>query len=175
MGPFPLLPLVPFPLFPRVSFPLLPLVLARPQLASTPRAVAEVDFDHGPGFDGPGNKRPSTRELTSWPTNGPWGYTVRFIATLTHSPESCWTRTEHRGRAREWIASIDDRADEHGVELVGAYVTPTEHTFYVIVEADDYEDVTRFLGPPLLHDHEGHIAPILTLKESAAAFEDRTE
>ena len=99
---------------------------------------------------------------------------MRFIATLTHSPGACWTRTEQKGKAGEWIAGIDHRAAEHGVELLGAYVTPTEHTFYIIVEADDYEDVTCFLGPPLLHDHDGHIAPILTLRESAAAFEDRT-
>lgn len=96
---------------------------------------------------------------------------MRFIATLTHSPETCWTRTEHRGKAREWIAGIDDRAEAHGVELLGAYVTPTEHTFYIIVEADDYDAVTKFLGPPLLEDHEGHIAPILTLKEGVAVFE----
>ena len=97
---------------------------------------------------------------------------MRFIATLTHSPDACWTRTEQRQKAREWIGGIDDRAAEHDIELVGAYVTPTEHTFYIIVEADDYEDVTKFLGPPLLHDHDGHIAPILTLKESASAFKD---
>nr|WP_276297921.1 hypothetical protein [Halomicroarcula sp. ZS-22-S1] len=34
------------------------------------------------------------------------------------------------------------------------------------MEADSFEAVTGFLGPPILEDHDGHIAPVLTLQES---------
>lgn len=96
-----------------------------------------------------------------------------FIAILTHEPADCWTRPENRQKARTWIAGIDDRAAEHGVDVRGAYVTPTEHTFYIVLEADSFEDVTGFLGSPLLEDHDGHVAPVLSLEgASRALFED---
>lgn len=92
-----------------------------------------------------------------------------FIATLSHDPEHCWVREENEAKARDWIANIDDNAEEHGVSLRGAYVTPSEHKFYLIVEADSFEAITRFLGPPFLPDHDGHIAPVLEVKEGVSA------
>ena len=91
---------------------------------------------------------------------------MRFIAILEHSPDNCWGREENQDKAVEWISQLDQRAEEHGVELDEAYGTPNEHTFYFIMEADNFEAVTGFLGPPLLEDHDGHIAPVLTLSES---------
>lgn len=87
-----------------------------------------------------------------------------FVATLDHSPDNCWARKEET--AREWIGGLERRAEEHGVDLHGAYATPNEHRFYFIVEADSFEAVTGFLGPPLLEDHDGHIAPVLPLGEA---------
>lgn len=98
---------------------------------------------------------------------------MRFIATLTHAPEDCWARGENRQKARTWIAEMDDRSRETGVDLQCAYVTPTEHTFYIVVESDSYEDVSEFLGSPLLEDHDGHIAPVLSLRDGpTAVFEE---
>lgn len=51
----------------------------------------------------------------------------------------------------------------------GAYATPNEHTFHFIMEVDSFEAVTGFLGPPILEDHDGHIAPVLTLGDSVDA------
>lgn len=34
------------------------------------------------------------------------------------------------------------------------------------MESDSFEAITGFLGPPLLEDHDGHIAPVLTLQDS---------
>ena len=89
-----------------------------------------------------------------------------FHIRLTHSPENCWARDEHEEKAREWIGSMNQRAEEHGVELHGGYVTPNEHTFYFLLEADSFEAISGFLGPPLLQDHDGHIAPVLTLGDA---------
>lgn len=63
-----------------------------------------------------------------------------------------------------------DRADELGVDPQGAYVTPSEHTFYFVLEADDFESVTTFLGPPLLTDYEAHVAPVLSFERAEEAF-----
>lgn len=87
-----------------------------------------------------------------------------FVATLEHSPDNCWARKEEA--AREWIGGMEQRAEEHGVDLQGAYSTPNEHTFYFLMEADSFEAVTGFLGPPLLEDHDGHIAPVLPMGET---------
>lgn len=91
---------------------------------------------------------------------------MHFVATLEHSADNCWAREEHEEKAREWIDSMDQRAEEHGVGLHGGYVTPNEHKFYFFLEADSFEAVSGFLGPPLLQDHDGHIAPVLTLGEA---------
>ena len=96
-----------------------------------------------------------------------------FIATLSHEPADCWARPENERRAREWIAELPERADRHDVDLRGAYVTPTEHTFYIVVEAEDYAAAASFLGGALLEDHDGEIAPILPLEEGRSVlFED---
>lgn len=92
--------------------------------------------------------------------------TMHYIATLEHSPEHCWAREDHEEKAREWIRSMDRRAEELGIELHGAYATPNEHEFYFVLEADGFEAVTEFLGPPLLQDHDGHVSPVLTLEEA---------
>ncbi len=92
---------------------------------------------------------------------------MHFLATLTHEPADCWGRPENEGRARSWIADMPDRAERFNVDLHCAFVTPTEHTFYIVVEAEAYE-AAGFLGGALLEDHEGVIAPVLPLREDGA-------
>jgi hypothetical protein len=92
-----------------------------------------------------------------------------FVATLTHSPERCWAREENERKAEEWIEGMESKADQSGVELHGAYVTPNEHTFYFVLAADEFGAVSEFLGPPLLHDHDAHIAPVLSFEQAADA------
>lgn len=91
---------------------------------------------------------------------------MQFIARLTHSPDYCWAREEHAEKASDWIDGMETRAEDAGIELQGAFVTPNEHTFYFLLEWDDFGAVSEFLGPPLLHDHDGHIAPVITLQRA---------
>ena len=101
---------------------------------------------------------------------------MKFIATLSHEPEDCWAREENQEKARAWIAEMDQRADEYDIELHGTFVTPNEHTFYIILESGDFGSVTGFLGPPFLEDHDGHIAPVISLERGVAAvFDDQTD
>lgn len=97
---------------------------------------------------------------------------MQFIATLTHDVEHCWASSEKEAAADEWIETMEDHAAEHDVDLRGAYVTPNEHTFYFIMEADTFEAVTAFLGPPLLTDHDGRIAPVMALSEAGDVVKD---
>ena len=97
---------------------------------------------------------------------------MMFIATLVHSPEDCWARPENEEKANEWIDGMDERAEDAGVEVHGSYVTPNEHTFYFLLEADSFEAISTFLGPPLLQDHDGHVAPVVTFGEAEQAVRE---
>ena len=94
---------------------------------------------------------------------------MRFIVTMEHSTENCWAREENEQKATEWIGGMDQRAEEAGVTVDGAYVCPNEHTFYFILESDSFESVSAFLGPPLLTDHDAHVAPVVTFGEAEKA------
>lgn len=86
---------------------------------------------------------------------------MHFIATLEHSPDNCWAREENVETAQDWFGTLAQRAEEFDVEVQGPYVTPNEQTFYFLLEADAFDAVSGFLGPPLLQDHDGHVAPVL--------------
>ena len=49
-----------------------------------------------------------------------------------------------------------------GIKVLFGTVSPVEHTFYITVEADDYQALTRALGP-LVGMCTGHAVPVLTL------------
>lgn len=92
---------------------------------------------------------------------------MKFVATLEHSADNCWAREENKEVANGWMSTIDERAADHGVGVHGLYVTPNEHTLYFILEADDFASITMFLDSPFLEDHDGRIAPVMTVGEVA--------
>jgi hypothetical protein len=94
---------------------------------------------------------------------------VRYVVTMTHGTENCWARAENEEKAKKWIDGMEETAAEAGVEVEGAYVCPNEHTFYFVLEADSFEGVSTFLGPPLLTDHDAHVAPVISFGEAERA------
>lgn len=91
---------------------------------------------------------------------------MRFIATFEHSPDNCWGREENQSKATAFVGDLSGRAERHDVVLHGAYSTPNEHRFYFVLEAESLEAVTGFLGSPFLEDHDGDIAPVITMQEA---------
>jgi len=51
-------------------------------------------------------------------------------------------------------------------KLHGAYVSPNEHTFYFVLEADNFNAISDFLRPPMLTHHNGKVSPIMTVEEA---------
>jgi len=86
-----------------------------------------------------------------------------FHVQLTHSPENCWGRDEHEGKAVEFVARIRNAEESHGVSVHSAMVAPVEHTFYLLFEADTYEELTDLLSGASLEDHEADVVPVMTL------------
>jgi hypothetical protein len=92
-----------------------------------------------------------------------------FIAQLTHSPELCFGRPEHKEKAKElmeFMENMEKYGEEAGVKMHGFYLNANEHTFYFILESDNYLKVSKFLGiGPVLTHHTAKITPVVTLKE----------
>jgi hypothetical protein len=88
------------------------------------------------------------------------------MVNLTHTPENCLARKEYKDEGKKWVENMRKLADGLGVKIEGAYVTPNEHTFYFILECDNFKQVSEFLGPPMLQLHSGKISPVITLEEA---------
>lgn len=95
-----------------------------------------------------------------------------FNVTLVHSPDNCWARPENEEKTDQWLEGMDQRAADAGVDVRGSYDAPNEHTFFFTLEADSFQAVSKFLGPPLLQDHKADIVPILTFGEVDAVLEE---
>ncbi len=99
---------------------------------------------------------------------------MHFIARLTHTTEHCWARQENEEKANAWLSGMDENASQAGVTVHGSYVCPSEHTFYFLLEADSFEGVSAFLGPPLLTDHDADITPVITFEQAERAVRDES-
>ena len=84
-----------------------------------------------------------------------------FVATLSHGPDLCFARPEFTEAGRTFSEELAARAQELGVKVHAALITPNEHTFYFVLEADRFEDVSEVLGPPILTHHTGRVAPVM--------------
>jgi L-rhamnose mutarotase len=95
-----------------------------------------------------------------------------FIAQLTHPPELCFGRPEHKEEAKElqeFLENMEKYEKEAGVTKHGFYLNSNEHTFYFILEADNYSKISKFLGfGPVLTHHTAKITPVVTLEETVA-------
>lgn len=90
-----------------------------------------------------------------------------FIAQLTHSPELCFGRPEHKEKAKELMEFMEKYEKEAGVKMHGFYLNANEHTFYFILEADNYLKISKFLGVgPVLTHHTAKITPVVALEET---------
>ncbi|WP_255197312.1 DUF3303 family protein [Halorarius litoreus] len=94
-----------------------------------------------------------------------------FHVALRHSPEHCWARDEHEGKASELVARLDDAEESFGVTVHSSFVAPNEHTFYLLLESESFEGVTGLLGPPLLQDHAADITPVTTFGSAMETLE----
>ena len=93
-----------------------------------------------------------------------------IIAQLTHSPELCFARAEHKEKAKElmeFMENMQKYEKEAGVKVLGFYLNSNEHTFYFIIEADNFIKISKFLSvEPILTHHTAKITPVGTLAET---------
>jgi len=89
-----------------------------------------------------------------------------FVVTLVHTPEQCFARKEYLAEGKRLTEEMENSAKKLGVKIHGAYISPNEHTFYLILESDDFKALSEFLGPPMLTHHSARISPVVTFKEA---------
>ncbi len=89
---------------------------------------------------------------------------MMFVATLVHPPELCLAREEFGTEAKEWIDGMSDAAKKLGVKVQGAYSCPGEHTFYFVLESDDFKAITAFFSGIMLTHNAARISPVIPLK-----------
>jgi hypothetical protein len=104
---------------------------------------------------------------------------VLVIAQLTHPPELCLGRPEHkeqRKKLMEYLVNIEKYEKQEGVKIHGFYLNSNEHTFFIILEADKYYNISKFLDvEPLLTHHTAKITPVVTLEEILAFAKSVTD
>ncbi|WP_410765927.1 hypothetical protein [Haloferax sp. DFSO60] len=88
---------------------------------------------------------------------------MQFIVRLTHSPDNCWARPEHKGKASELHDRLETAEESFGVTVHNAFVAPNEHTFYLVLEAESFEGIVGLLSPPILQDHEADVIPVTSI------------
>jgi hypothetical protein len=86
-----------------------------------------------------------------------------FQVVHTHTNETCPGQSSEKARQfGEWWQSMKKAP---GVKVLTGYVEPMNHTFYIVVEADDYPALARALGPLNTYG-TGHTSPVLTLDQT---------
>lgn len=104
-----------------------------------------------------------TEKEQGWAINTADKKTI-YVAYWTHTPENCPGRSGDGAKMLNMFWEGRKKAEEKGVKILGAYVTVTEHDYYIIVEASDYSAVVEFFLP-LVPSQTGKFAPVLTMDE----------
>jgi len=95
---------------------------------------------------------------------GAAGKKAIYVAYWSHTPENCPGRSADGAKMLNTFWEGRKKAEEKGIKILGAYVTVTEHDYYIIVEASDYSAVVEFFFP-LVPTQTGKFAPVLTMDE----------
>jgi uncharacterized protein with GYD domain len=87
-----------------------------------------------------------------------------YVAHWTHTPENCPGRTREGAKMLSDFHASFSEASRKGIKILGAYVTVTEHDYYIIVQAKDYASVAEFFLP-LVPTQTGSFRPVLPMEE----------
>ena len=89
-----------------------------------------------------------------------------FVATLTHPLEMCLAREEFYEQFAQWHNGMDDLAEKLEIKIHGAYVNPNEHTFWFVLETEDFGNIAAFFDGIMLTNHDGRVSPVISLSEA---------
>jgi hypothetical protein len=86
-----------------------------------------------------------------------------FQVVHTHSHETCpGVFPDKLTSYSQWWNGLKSSSN---VKVLAGYVSPTDHVFHITIEADDFAQVARAIGP-LNAIGSGTISPVLTLDQA---------
>ena len=92
---------------------------------------------------------------------------MMYVATLVHPPELCLARPNSVLKPSTSINGMNDLAKKTSIKIHGAYSCPNEHTFYFILESDNFTAISAFFSGVMLSNHKGKISPVISVKEAS--------
>jgi hypothetical protein len=93
---------------------------------------------------------------------------ILFHVTHTHTHETCPAGIQDR--MDDFNGFLESLKSSTNVKVHGAFVVPLQHIFYFILEADDFGEVSRLLGP-IMTLGSGEVTPVLTFDVAAPMAE----
>lgn len=84
-----------------------------------------------------------------------------FVVTHTHTPESC--PVEDPAAVEKLVQR--EHIQNSGLKVLGSYISPPEHTLFLVLEADDYSQVIRYLRP-MMTIGSPRVYPVETLEKA---------
>ena len=114
-------------------------------------------------ISGPKLYAEDTEKESGW-TIGADNKKTLYVAHWTHTPENCPGRSAEGAKMLNKFWEGRKKAEEKGIRILGAYVTVTEHDYFIIFEANDYSAAVEFFLP-LVPSQTGKIVPVLTMDD----------
>jgi len=114
-------------------------------------------------FVGPKLYAEGSEKETGWAISGNEKRTL-YVAHWTHTAENCPGRSGDGAKMLNKFWEGRKKAEEKGIRILGAYVTVTEHDYFIIFEANDYSAAVEFFLP-LVPSQTGKIVPVLTMDD----------
>lgn len=89
-----------------------------------------------------------------------------FLVTHVHTPENCpAVKSEESGS--KFVQSLSEEAAlRERVKIVGSYIAPSEHSIWLVLEADSLQSVENFTFDSLATVGSNRIIPVMTIRQA---------
>lgn len=91
-----------------------------------------------------------------------------FHLKHTHTAENC---PAHNPEKIALLKKVLETAGEKGVRVVSAHVNTPAHTFFVLLETDSVENLSRWIEP-ILGWGQGEVSPVSDLLATSKMMEE---
>lgn len=89
-----------------------------------------------------------------------------LLVSHTHTPERC-PGVKSAESGKEFLKSISEEiASKEKVKIIGSYIAPTEHTIWLVLEADSLKSVENFTFESLANVGSNKITPVMTINQA---------
>jgi len=92
-----------------------------------------------------------------------------FVVIHAHTPELCPSDKPEMLKKTVDVVASEEHAKKSGVNVLGSFIAPPEHTLFFVLESDDYGKIVDFFRP-LMKIGTPRIIPVDTLGKLVPKF-----